>query len=112
MSDDVISLAPPLSVSGPVVSMFAAWRDNLISGAAANAKSRLSEGGGKKEVSGPGSAATSSPLTPHEAEGGSSAPSDWKDLDGTRLSRRVFTLRNQRLHNPRRPYQCFSTTVA
>lgn len=79
MSDDVISLAPPLSVSGPVVSMFAAWRDNLISGAAGNAKSRLSEGGGKKEVSGPGSAATSSPLTPHEAEGGSSAPSDWKD---------------------------------
>lgn len=53
MSDDVISLAPPLSVSGPVVSMFAAWRDNLISGATANAKSRLSEGGGKKEVPGP-----------------------------------------------------------
>lgn len=53
MSDDVISLAPPLSVSGPVVGMFAAWRDNLISGAAANAKSRRSQGGGKKEVPGP-----------------------------------------------------------
>lgn len=49
MSDDVISLAPPLSGSGPVVSMFAAWRDNLISRAAVNAKSHLSEGeGGKK----------------------------------------------------------------
>lgn len=53
MSDDVISLAPPLSVSGPVVGMFAAWRDNLISAAAANAKSRRSQGGGKKEVPGP-----------------------------------------------------------
>lgn len=49
MSDDVISLAPPLSASGRVVSMFAAWRDNLISRAAGNAKSHLSEGdGGKK----------------------------------------------------------------
>lgn len=52
MSDDVISPAPPLSVSGPVVSMFAARRDNLISRAAANAKSHLSEGGGEKKKRG------------------------------------------------------------
>lgn len=64
MSDDVISLAPPLSVSGPVVSMFAAWRDNLISCAAANAKSHLSEGGGRKGGSGSRLAATFGPLTP------------------------------------------------
>lgn len=49
MSDDVISLAPPLSASGLVVSMFAAWRDNLISRATVNATSHLSAGdGGKK----------------------------------------------------------------
>lgn len=64
MSDDVISLAPPLSASGPVVSMFAAWRDNLISQAAVNAKSHLSEGEGGKKGSGSRLAATCSPLAP------------------------------------------------
>lgn len=79
MSDDVISPAPPLSVSGPVVSMFAAWRDNLISWAAANAKSHLSEGErGKKE--GSRLAATFS----HQ---GSSPLSNRKDLDGTKSPR-------------------------